>query len=517
MTSNLEKIVADEMRQWDIGGVSLALVDDQRVVYAAGFGQARRDSVFRVGSVSKLLNAIAVLQQVEAGKLDLDAPLPAEAMPINPFPGQPTVTLRQTLCHRSGLQRESPVGGYFDDSEPGLAATVSSVRPCVLATQPGAKTRYSNIAPSIAGWMVERATGLSFEDYQRRRVLGPLGMADSAWTVARAPRDRIIPSRLRVADGQGGWTLRPAPLFDLGTIPAGNLFSTVDDLARFASALLAGGGALLKPETLREMWRVQFAVENPPAFGLGFIVGQWRGRRLISHNGAIYGFSSLLYLLPEEKLAVVVLANEDIVNGRTRHIAEAGLAQLLEAKLGEKPPPPDTIPAPPNLAALAGDYESQSFWARLETRDGQLTGDISGQRVVFTPAGGLNFAAHSRLDDATPVTFKPDGASVCGFTMGLQQFERFPAGRPPLPPEWRAFRGSYGPDFIPLIVSERRGQLYAMTENMYDYCLTPLNRNVAGLPAGMYADEQAVFITEAGGRPRAVNFANMILARQTTT
>jgi serine beta-lactamase-like protein LACTB len=514
MTSNLEQVVADEMSRWDIGGVSVALVDDQKVVYAAGFGEARRDSVFRVGSVSKLFNAVAVMQQVEAGKLDLEAPLPAEALPLNPFPDQPAVTLRLALCHRSGLQRETPVGGYFDDSQPGLAATVASVRPCVLATRPGAKTRYSNIAPSIAGWMVERAAGLSFEDYQRRRVLDPLGLADSAWTLARAPRARILASRMRVADGQGGWTRRPAPLFDLGTIPAGNFFSTVDDLGRFASALLAGGGGMIKAETLREMWRTQFAVENPPAFGLGFIVGQWRGRRMMSHNGAMYGYSSHLALLPEEKLAVVVLANEDLVNGRTRHIAEAGLAQLLEEKRGEKPPAAEKFPPPPNLAALGGDYESQSFWARLEAGEGQLTGEISGQRVVLTPAGGLNFAAHSRLDDATPVTFaRAEG----GFTMGPQQFEPVPAGRRPLPPEWRAFCGSYGPDIIPLAVSERHGHLYAMTENMVDYRLTPMNRNVCGLPAGMYADEQAVFLTEADGRPRAVNFANMLLTRRTST
>jgi serine beta-lactamase-like protein LACTB len=517
MTSNLEIIVADEMRQWDIGGVSVALVDDQRVVYAAGFGQARRDSVFRVGSVSKLLNAIAVMQQVEAGKLDLDAPVRAEELPLNPFADQPAVTLRQILCHRSGLQRESPVGGYFDDSQPGLAATVTSVRPCVLATRPGAKTRYSNIAPSIAGWMVERAAGLSFQDYQRRRVLDPLGMADSAWTLARAPRERIPALRMRVADGRGGWTRRPAPLFDLGTLPASNLFSTVDDLARFASALLAGGSGLVKPETLREMWRTQFPVENPPAFGLGFIIGQWRGRRTINHNGAIYGCSSYLVLLPEEKLAAVVLANEDIVNGRTRHIAEAGLSQLLEEKRGEKPPPSGEFSPPTNLAALAGDYESQSFWARLEAGEGQLAGNISGQRVVFTPAGGLNFAAHSRLDDATPVTFTQEGAgTICGFTMGPQHFERVRAEGPPLPPEWQALCGSYGPDFIPLVVSGRHGHLYAMTENMLDYRLTPLNRNVCGLPPGLYTDEQAVFLTEADGRPRAMDFANMILPRQTS-
>jgi len=515
MMSNLEQIIAREMRQWGIGGISIALVDDQRVVYAAGFGEARRDSIFRVGSVSKLFNAIAVMQQVEAAKLNLDAPLPAELLPINPFMDHPAVTLRQTLCHRSGLQREAAVGGYLDDSEQGLAATVASVRPCVLATSPGSATRYSNLAPSIAGMLVERASGLSFEDYQYAQLLNPLGMADSAWSRTRIARERLITSHMRVADGRGGWTRRTAPLFDIGMIPAGNLFSTVDDLARFASALLAGGAGLVKPETLREMRRVQFISENPPAFGLGFIVGKFRNHRVISHNGAIYGFSSHFAFMPEEKLAVIVLANEDIVTGRTRHIALAGFSQLLKEKFGEQPPAAEDFPIPANLAAFAGDYESQSFWARLEERDGQLAGDISGQPAMLTPTGGLNFAAHGRLDDGTPVTFKQDGAgAICCFTMGPQQFERAPAHPAPLPPEWLAYCGSYGPDCIPVVVSERHGHLYAMTENMLDYRLTPLNRHACRLPPGMYTDEQVIFLTESDGRPRAINFANMLLPRQ---
>ena len=321
---------------------------------------------------------------------------------------------------------------------------------------------------------------------------------------------------MRVTDGRGGWTRRNAPVFDIGMIPSGNLFSTVDDLARFASALLAGGGGLVKPETLQEMWRVQFTSEIPPAFGLGFIVSQFRNRRVISHNGAIYGYSSYFALMPEEKLAVIVLVNEDIVSGRTRHIALAGFLQLLEAKFAERPPAAEIFPAPPNLVAFAGDYESQSFWARLEERDEQLVGDISGQPVKLTPAGGLNFAAHSRLDDATPVAFQQEGGgNVCGFTMGPQKFERVPARPPPLLDEWRSYIGSYGPDFIPVVVSERHGHLYAMTENMVDYRLTPLNRHVCKLPPrDLYTGEHAVFLTEADGRPRALNFANMLLPRQ---
>jgi hypothetical protein len=382
--------------------------------------------------------------------------------------------------------------------------------------RPGATTRYSNLAPSLAGLLVERASGLSFDEYQRARLLKPLGMGDSAWTRKQVPPGRLVTSQMRVADGQGGWPRRTAPVFDLGTIPAGNLYSTVDDLARFACTLLAGGGGLLKPETLDEMWRVQFAPEILPGFGLGFIVGQSRNHRLISHNGAVYGCSSFFALMPEQKLAVIVLGNEDIVGGRIHRVAEAAFAQLLEQKFGEKPPPTKDFPAPPNLAAFVGDYESQSFWARLEVRDGQLTGDVSGQPTLFTLGTGLNFNAHSRIEDATPAVFIQDSSgNVCGFTMGLQQFQRVPERSPPLPDAWRAYCGRYGPDFIPVIVSERHGHLYAMTENMVDYRLTPVNRHACAFPPGMYAGEQVVFLDAADGQPCAIDFANMRLSRRT--
>ena len=511
----LEEDIRGEMSDWNIGGIAVALVDDQRTVYAAGFGEARRDSVFRVGSISKLFNAIAVMQQVEAGKLALDEPLPADVLPLNPFPGAPAVTLRQILCHRSGLQREATVGGYFDDSQPGLAATLASVRGCVLVTRPGEKTRYSNVAPSLAGHLVERVSRQTYEDYQRDHLLGPLGLTNTAWTLARVPRKRIVVSHMRVADGHGGWKRRRAPLFDLGTLPAGNLFSTAGDLARFASALLADGGGLVKPETLREMWRPQLTKDSE-GFGLGFIVGKFREHRTISHNGAVYGYSSLLVLLPEEKLAVVVLGNEDVANGRIHHIGDTALSLLLAAKLGEKPPAPAHSPPPENLARFAGDYESQSYWAHLEARNGRLVGEVSGQPIRFVPVGGLSFTGHSRIDDAVAAAFERDEqGTISGFKYGLiQHFTRVPANPPSLPPEWRAFLGSYGPDFIPLVVSERHGHLYAMTENMVDYRLTPVNHNVCALPPGMYSDEQVVFLTDTRCRPHSVNFANMLLRRR---
>lgn len=519
----LEQAVRTEMAEWEIPGIVLALVDDQQTIHAAGYGEAQRDSVFRCGSVSKLFNAVAVMQLVEKGKLNLDAPVGTYGeglLPVNPFPNGTPVTLRQLLCHRSGMIREAPVGGYLDDSQPGLACTIASVPQTVLVNPPNTKTRYSNVGPSIAGRVVELVSGTSYERYQREHILGLLDMTSSAWLKKDLPRGRLVKSWLRVADGHGGFVRQRCPEFDLGTIPAGNLFSSADDLAKFLKMLAADGhapgGRLLKAETLIEMFTPQLTGATN-GYGLGFGVGELQGFKVVRHNGAVYGHSTSLAFLPEVKLGVVVLANEDIVNARISRLANLALSLMLEAKLGVRPPAAvATIDLPPEtLAAMAGDYESQSHWASLSVVNGRLVANVAGQPVRLRPIQSLRFIADSRMHDAQPVAFERDAAGqIAGFSIGVQKFVRVPAHTPRIPREWQAYLWSYGPKFIPLIISERHGHLYAMTENMVDYRLTPVNRQVFAMPPGLYEDEHLVILTDRRGKPHAVNLANMILPRR---
>ena len=511
------------MGEWGIGGIAIALVDDRRTVWVEGFGEAKAESVFRCGSISKLFTAIAVMQMVEEGKLTLDAPLERFApglVPVVPFSNALPVTLRQVLCHRSGLIREPPVGGYFDDTEPGMKRTVESLAGAVLPTPPNAKTRYSNAGPTLAGRVVELRAGKTFGDYQRERILRPLGMSNSFWARREIPRGRLITSHMQVADGRGGFFRRHSPVFDLGTVAAGNLFTTAGDLGRFVAMLAAEGettgGRILRPETLREMFTPQLTGEAT-GFGLGFMVGRFRQHQSVSHNGAVYGHSSSLVFLLEQRVGVVVLSNEDIINARIQKLANLALSLMLEVKLGEKPPKP---PAPirlsaVELAAFAGDYESQSFWAKLSADKGVLKGEISGQPTRFTPVEPRRFLADSRLHDATPAVFEMgEDGRVRGFVMGPQTFQRVAALPRSIPTPWRGCLGSYGPCFIPLVISERNGNLYAMTENMVDYRLTPVNRHVFAFPPGLYADEHLVFLGNGRGRPRYVSLANMVLKRR---
>lgn len=352
--SQLKQVVDDELRRKIIPGVSIALIDGQQIVMAEGFGLADKtrgipatgETVYRVGSISKLFNALAAMQLAEQGRLNIDAQI-TDILPdfhiVNPFGNAAPITLRQFMCHRSGMVRESPVGGYLDGSEPSVAASVASLESCVLVNPPDTKTRYSNIGATLVGHTVAAVSEQSFEQYQQESLLGPLKMTDSAWCMNDALRKQLATSYMRVADGKGGFVEREAPQFELGTIPAGNLYSTAADMARFAKMLLAegnvGGRQVIAADTLQQMFTPQLTGKDT-GFGLGFAVGYFAGYRSIHHTGAVYGFTSSIVVLPEPQIAVVVLVNEDIATGPVRSLSDAALELMLLAKTGRQPAAP---------------------------------------------------------------------------------------------------------------------------------------------------------------------------------
>jgi CubicO group peptidase (beta-lactamase class C family) len=527
MTKPIEALIAKEMADYGITGISIALVDDQKVIYSQAYGDATKESLFRVGSISKLFNAVAVMQLVEKGELDLDAPLSRYAgttWGVNPFPGGPEPTLRQVLCHRSGLPREASCGGYFDGEQPSLDATIDSMADCPLATAPNAKTRYSNIGIALSGWIGSKVANQSFEALQRHQLLTPLGMDGAGWTIAEVERKRILPANMRIAyldeNDPNRYLFRqePAPLFDLGTVPAGNLFASAEHLARFVSMLAAEGKVgerqILKPETLQEMWRPQLT-ENDTGFGLGFMVGKLGNRKMVSHNGAVYGYSCSLLYLPDSKVGAIVLGNEDIANGRISKIALDALGRLNAAKTGESLPPPAAVIEIPaaDLARYAGEFESESYWAHLEVADGKLVGNISGQPARFSPLSNTSFLVNSRIDADVTATFdQGESGEIKGFKLGMQQFSRVTT-QDAAPASWKHLVGGYGPAFIPLIVTTRNGHLYVMTENMVDYRLKPVTRQTFQMPLGMYTDEYLEFQGDPAQAATAVALGNMRFTR----
>ncbi|MCI0747075.1 MAG: beta-lactamase family protein [Verrucomicrobia subdivision 3 bacterium] len=517
------EVTQAEVDRGAISGVTIALVDDQQTVFVRGFGfadkkrrrPANADTVYRAGSISKLFTAMAAMQLVERGRLDIDKPVTAflpDFYITNPF-GE-AMTLRQLMCHRSGMVRESPVGSYFDDTEPGVARTVASLSSCVLVHPPGTRTKYSNSGVTIVGHTIERVTGLPFEVYAQRHLLNPLGMTNSAFMRTPGIRRNLASGYLPVAQLDGTFRETTAPVFELGTLPAGNLYTTAEDLARFLQAFFRGGGSVVRADTLAEMFTPQLTSDTN-GFGLGFNVGHFRGRKTVSHTGAVYGFTSSLAAMPAEKLGVIVLCNDDLAVGPVRKLSDFALGLILgEAPdaSGESRGEGTSI----DLAAFTGDYESQSFWGRIEIQNGKLMLNCSGQQLALEPSGPLRFEANGRIAHRWAVTFERDtNGHITTFTAPGQKFQRVDPAKVPLPPPaWKALVGSYGPGFIPLIVSIKHGHLYAMTENEFDYRLTPVNQWVYKMPPGLYTDEQLVFQPDRQGRVHTAVLANMPLRRR---
>jgi CubicO group peptidase (beta-lactamase class C family)/D-alanyl-D-alanine dipeptidase len=524
VVAELRRFIEREMRDKALPALSIALVDDQRTVWAEGFGwenptdsiPATAETVYRVGSVSKLFTDIGIMQLVERGELDLDAPVSRylpDFQPKNPY--ETAITLRQLMSHRSGLGREPPVGSYFDSAEPSLAQTVASLNDTELVYEPGTRTKYSNAAIGTVGYILERTQGEPFARYLERAVLDPLGMQRSSFEPRPEIVQKLAKAQMWTYDGR----TFEAPTFQLGMAPAGSMYSTVTDLGRFLSALFAGGrgpgGQVLKPETLAEMWTPQFA---PPGatvgFGIGFGLGELDGHRRIGHGGAIYGFATELAALPDEKLGVVVVTTKDIANSVTDHIADAALRMMLAAREGRPlPTPAITAPLSPELARrLDGRYGSGEQSAQLTERYGKLYLTRGSVRPELRSLAGDTLVADDALAYGIRLVPLPDGrVAIEGDTLA-----RVAVAKPRPPPvAWRALIGEYGWDHDVLYIREKDGQLHALIEWFFDYPLEQVSENVFRFPNyGLYDGERLVFTRAATGRAIRVEAANVVFPRR---
>jgi len=516
-----------EVEQKRLPAFSIALIDQDRTVWADGFGfqdadqtqPATADTVYRVGSVSKLFTDIALLQLVEQGRLDLDAPIQQylpEFQPQNPF--GVAQTLRQMLSHRSGLVRESPVGHYFDPDEPTLADTVRSLNSTSLVYRPETKTKYSNAAIAVVGAVLESQLDSSHPQRVRQSILEPLEMNDSGFVIDQAMAPKVATGWMRTCDGRRF----EAPTFLLGTGPAGNMYSSVRDLAKFASCLFASGrtpdGTLLQPETLALMTTpIKDEHGKPQGFGLGFAVRQFEGLTRIGHGGAVYGFSTQLELLPERQLGVVAASALDGSNGVTRRLADYALRLMMATQDGRPLPEyPTTIPVPADRAAeLVGRYREVNGdrFAQIS----QLNG------AVFLHRGSYRYQLRSRASDGVILTDDETGFGTQvtpldhqRLRIGDTEYAQLPETPPAdIPPRWRGLIGEYGWDHNTLYILEEDETLYALIEWFYYYPLREVSENVFEFPDyGLYHGEGLTFTRDGSGRATSVNAAEVVFARR---
>lgn len=307
-----------------IPGLSLAIVNDQSVLWSGGFGladpaaktPATADTLYSICSVSKLFTSIGVMQLRDEGKLDLDDPV-ARHLPwfkLQPAEGGGEVTVRGILTHSAGLPRESEfpywTGEFEFPTREQIRERLSSQKALYA---PETYFQYSNLGLTLAGEIITAVAGKPFDVQVRQRILEPLGLRNTFPEMPEAEKGKRLAlghSALR-RDG----TRRALPFFTTrGVAPAAGFASTASDLARFIAwqfrVLSGSGDNVLATRTLREMQRAQWADPDLELFrGLGFGVRKTGDKVFVGHGGSCPGFRTEVFIRADTKLGVAIMAN----------------------------------------------------------------------------------------------------------------------------------------------------------------------------------------------------------------
>ena len=375
--------------------LSVAIVEDGRIVYARAFGTAdlaanapaTPQTRFPIASVTKMVTAVAVMQLVESGRIALDAPL-ATYLPSAPHAGE--VTIRQLLMHTSGLWNYGDEafnsGRVATPTTP--AAIVASLASRPLDSTPGTAFSYSNTGYLLLALVVEAVDHRSLAEYERLHIFTPAGM--TATTVG----DTAPPARAR---GYMDATGVAAPEFSYTwTYGDGDIISTASDLARFDIALM--DGKLLKPATFAQMQSSAVAAPqfgSGVRYGLGLTLAPGAGMLFVGHHGGVPGFEAEDEMLPQQRFAVVVLS--DAFDFHTSIANAAVLRQTIPSLLAAATP----------AATSAGGVEDPAITAKLRVLFAGLQhGTVD--RSSLTAA--MNAALTAEALNASAGEFGPLGA-----------------------------------------------------------------------------------------------------------
>jgi CubicO group peptidase (beta-lactamase class C family) len=389
MREEITHLITKKMQKNSITGLSIAVVDNQKTVWAEGFGWADKKNniaatpktVYRIGSITKLFTVTAAMQLVEEGKMALDQPLQV-VLPQFSIRSRTNdadkITIRNIMTHHSGLPTNY-MHGMWSEKPEDFTRLVDLLGDEYTAYPPDTIFCYSNIGMTLLGHAVQEVAGQPYGELITRKLLRPLGMHDSY--IAQQVKDDSQSSK-GYSDNVESLSM---PLRDL---PAGGLNSTVLDLASFAKMVFADGRSgrqqIVQAETLDEMLRFQ---DGTAPFDLGNQIGLgWFLVRQKSENGglkALHGgdtflFHSMLVTLPEYQLAVIVLANSESSGGVVAELAEDTLQAALAVKAGIKITADKTIsleelPATPeDLKTLPGYYSSDEGLLQITRKNDQL-------------------------------------------------------------------------------------------------------------------------------------------------
>ena len=335
----LDAHAKDLMQTFKTPGLAVAVVKMNKLVLARNYGfrdlskKARvdGDTLFAIGSTTKAFTALGVALLAEDGELALDDTVRKHLPTFQLFDEYATnhMTVEDLLCHRSGLPRH-------DMAWYGSKRTRKQLFDALRFLPPNKPIRatwqYQNLMFMTAGYLVGQSTDSKWEEFTRKRILGPLGMKRTNFTVKESERDHnvAVPYELGKDEESGAEKVRRIPFRNIDAIgPAGSINSSVRDMSRWVMMLLAkgkfGGKTIARPQTIANVMRPRMVTGRPrrtthvgyTSYALGWMVSTYRGRLLVQHGGNIDGFSAAVWLLPDQKFGIVVLSNLNADQSRT--------------------------------------------------------------------------------------------------------------------------------------------------------------------------------------------------------
>jgi CubicO group peptidase (beta-lactamase class C family) len=418
----LDGLMPTALRNAQAPGAVVVVVKDGQVLLEKGYGFADyerqipvdpRRTLFRPGSTSKLFTWTAVMQLVEAGKLNLDADVNAYLdFKIPAYHGMP-VTLRQLMTHRAGFSETARDLLTYGKAPPPLGDVLKRyVPPRIFAPSEG--PGYSNYGASLAGYIVQRVSGEPFDTYIARHIFGPLGMNDSTF-------DQPLPSAMAPNMAKGYETSdKVGPGFEIIDMPpAGALSTTGDDISHFMIAQLQlgryGGAQILQPQTAQEMHTtITRAFPDLNGNALGFYQQNVNGHRVIAHGGDTNFFHSDLDLFLDDDVGLFISVNARGKDGMGEFLRYSLFDAFADRYF------PLAAPLPPSSV----DAATAKLHAAM----------IAGQYIT-TRRSDSTFVALVQLLQPTVVTANPDGTITAA---PLGQKETFVEVSPFL---WRQFNG----------------------------------------------------------------------------
>src|SRR5262245_35217523 len=429
LQSKVDAIAAEALKKPGAVGLSIGVARKGQVILAKSYGladaeldvPANKDTMFRIGSVTKQFTAAAIMRFVEQGKLSLDDDL-SKYIPDFPLQGN-AVTVRQLLNHTSGIPSYTSLGQEWAKLQP-LELTheemLALVKDKPFDFKPGEKWAYNNTAYYMLGMIIEKVSGVSYAKHMQDEFFTPLKLERTRYD----SNSTLMKNRAQGYTLQDGELVNDSPLGMSQPYAAGSLVSTGEDLVKWSMALTSG--KVVKPESFALMTTATILpvpnVENTH-YGFGLEIGEWEGRTCIRHGGGIHGFNSMLMWLPEENVHVAVISNgEPLKSGRIAHT-------IAHAALGIEQTAANNAPITPQvMMRIVGRYKLEAIgmdckiWedagkAMLEaSAEGQVPFALQWQGADVS--GGNEFRAS--FDSEVKLIFADDGQSFTLFQGGNQ-------------------------------------------------------------------------------------------------